>query len=258
VRFRPGNLLDPTFLAGEAPFDLILCRNLFIYLHPEARRQALTTVTRLLAADGWLCTGHADLFDFQALGFTRIGPASCFLYRRENASDEVVRRREGGIVFAGPDPTEYSVRGPRSSVLGTQYPIAGPDCTKYSVIGTASDSLEKKGEPLPLSPSRQPGGFLTRARQEADRGRLAEALASCQEQLAHFGPSADLYSLMGVVHQARREKEQAVHCYQRALYLEPEHAEALTHLILLSQERGDEAQAERLRRRLNRVAPAEG
>src|SRR5262249_6466361 len=36
VEFRQGNLVDPGFLAGEAPFDLIVCRNLFIYLHPEA------------------------------------------------------------------------------------------------------------------------------------------------------------------------------------------------------------------------------
>src|SRR5262249_8781045 len=38
VRFRTGNLVDPQFLWGEAPYDLILCRNLLIYLHPEARR----------------------------------------------------------------------------------------------------------------------------------------------------------------------------------------------------------------------------
>lgn len=31
VRFRTGNLADPTFFAAERPYDLILCRNLFIY-----------------------------------------------------------------------------------------------------------------------------------------------------------------------------------------------------------------------------------
>jgi chemotaxis protein methyltransferase WspC len=58
---------------------------------------------------------------------------------------------------------------------------------------------------------------------------------------------------MGVIHQAQRQNDQAVRCYQRALYLEREHAEALAHLMLLSQEQGDDAQAERLRRRLERA-----
>ena len=40
VRFRQGNLLAPLFLGGEEPFDLIFCRNLFIYLHATARRRA--------------------------------------------------------------------------------------------------------------------------------------------------------------------------------------------------------------------------
>src|SRR5262249_58883897 len=41
VRFRQGNLLDPLFLGGEEPFDLVFCRNLFIYFHADARRRAL-------------------------------------------------------------------------------------------------------------------------------------------------------------------------------------------------------------------------
>ena len=32
-----GNLTDPLFLAGERPYDLIICRNLFIYLTPDAK-----------------------------------------------------------------------------------------------------------------------------------------------------------------------------------------------------------------------------
>jgi len=41
VRFRVGNLVAPDFLPGEPPFDLILCRNLFIYLTDEARGRAV-------------------------------------------------------------------------------------------------------------------------------------------------------------------------------------------------------------------------
>jgi chemotaxis protein methyltransferase WspC len=57
---------------------------------------------------------------------------------------------------------------------------------------------------------------------------------------------------MGALHQARQEKAEAVRCFQRALYLEPEHRDALTHLMLQCQEQGDHEQAARLRRRLER------
>jgi chemotaxis protein methyltransferase WspC len=59
---------------------------------------------------------------------------------------------------------------------------------------------------------------------------------------------------MGAVHQARQERDDAVRCYQRALYLEPKHTEALAQLMLLCQEQGDDAQAGLLRRRLQQTA----
>jgi chemotaxis protein methyltransferase WspC len=212
VRFRQGNLLDPRLLAGEEGFDLILCRNLFIYLNLEARRQAVNTLVRLLAADGWLCTGHADPLDLQDSRFTRTGPAGYFLYRR------VTRP-------ASQPPT--------------------PLTPNLAVPASAVASVE----------AASPGNLLEQARRHADGGRLAEALVSCQEQVLRVGPSADLYSLMGIIHQARQERDEAMRCFQRALYLQRDHTEALTHLMLLSQERGDGMQAERLRRRLEQVAP---
>ena len=226
VRFRQGNLADPLFLAGEGSFDLILCRNLFIYLTPEARRQALNTIVRLLAADGWLCTGHADPLDFEDARFSRTGPEGCFLYRR-------TARPASRLLTVSESPERRKAeRGARS---------------------LKQPGLSAPRSPLPAAPA----DLLLEARQQANGGRLADALASCQEQLALVGPSADLYSLMGVIYQARQEKDEAVRCYERALYLEPGHAEVLRHLMLLSQERGDGAQAERLRRRLERITPGD-
>lgn len=234
VCFRQGNLLSPLFLGGEEPFDLILCRNLFIYLHAEARRDALHTVVRLLAPDGLFCTGHADPLDFPNWHFTRTGPEGYFLYSRLAKSGRETRAERSAGEAAG-----FSVATAAPHHLATSPP---------------HQSLSASGAAEPASPI----DFLRRARQEADSGRLNDALNSCQEQLTRFGPSADLYSLMGVIHQARREKDQAVRCYRQALYLEREHPEALAHLMLLVQEQGDEAQAERLRRRLDRVAARRG
>jgi chemotaxis protein methyltransferase WspC len=207
VRFRQGNLLTPLFLAGEGPFDLIFCRNLFIYLHATARRRALETLDRLLTAEGLLCMGHAEPLDIREPRFVRTGPQGLFLYQRR----------------AVPEPP----------ALGASLP---PPAPALSPPPTAVDPLDQ-------------------ARRQADRGQLDEALAACRAVQSRGGASALLFSLMGELHQARREKDEARRCFERALYMDPGHRDALTHLMLLCQEEGDHAQAARLQRRLERVAP---
>jgi chemotaxis protein methyltransferase WspC len=118
------------------------------------------------------------------------------------------------------------------------------------ILTPPPEARREKGEPPPDA--------LTRARQLADAGQLDGALAACQAHLAGAGPSADLFSLQGVIHQARHERAEAAACFRKALYLDPAHAEALTHLIFLCEEDGDLAAAERLRRRLRRTAAGGG
>jgi chemotaxis protein methyltransferase WspC len=215
VRFTQGNLLAPFFLAGEKPFDLIFCRNLLIYLHAAARRRMLDTLDRLLAPRGLLCMGHAEPLDFLDPRFGRIGPEGAFLYHRP--------------ALRAPAQALAVVASPRRE------PAPLPQATPRST------------PPVPVD-------LLARARQQADAGRLDDALATCQAHLDGCGPSPDLFGLMGVLHQAHQDKAEAARCFQRALYLEPAHHESLTHLMLLCQEQGDHRQAERLRRRLERVA----
>jgi chemotaxis protein methyltransferase WspC len=216
VHFTQGNLLTPFFLTGEKPFDLIFCRNLLIYLHAAARRRVVATLDRLLAPQGFLCMGHAEPLSLLEGRFERIGPEGTFVYRRPAPK------------VADPQPVALAPLRRAPAPL----PGAGPQAAP----------------PLPVD-------LLAQARQQADAGRLDDALAICRTHLRRGGPSPDLLSLMGVLHQARQEKAAAAQCFQQALYLEPAHQEALTHWMLLCQEQGDHRQAERLRRRLARGAP---
>ncbi|MCS6866555.1 MAG: CheR family methyltransferase [Gemmataceae bacterium] len=82
VHFHHGNLTDPRLLAGERPYDLIICRNLFIYLTPEARQQALFNLERLLTTDGRLCLTAAEADRLPTDRFVRDGPTEMGIYRR--------------------------------------------------------------------------------------------------------------------------------------------------------------------------------
>jgi chemotaxis protein methyltransferase WspC len=229
VAFRQGNLIDPLFLAGEAAFDVVLCRNLLIYLHREARLRVLANLGRLLALDGVLGVGHAEPQSL-GVGWSRFGPEGLFLFRRGRVPGSVNAAPAGR-----PEPPS------RSPVRPTAPVRIGPVCQ----TGPAPTTVPPPAEDL-----------LARARAEADAGRLADALASGRVHLEQHGASADLYNLLGTIHHARHETAEAVLCFEKALYLRPDHRDALLHLMLLARERGDVGLAELLRKRLER-APRE-
>ncbi|HEV3261466.1 MAG TPA: CheR family methyltransferase [Gemmataceae bacterium] len=239
VRFRRGNLVDPLFLAGEQPFELIFCRNLLIYLGASARRQALATLHRLLAREGLLCLGHADALDTTDTRFRRAGPDGYFLHRQAAAGPGDPASGTHQAAGAPVQEQRVSERQPAVPVPGTA-----------SVVGPPGPGSSPRPDPAPLTPD-----LLTQARAQADCGQLEEALESCWSYLARSGPSPVVYSLMGVLHQSRRAPDEAMRCFRKALYLQPDHLEALTHLMLLCQELGDLAQAALLRRRLERTEP---
>lgn len=82
VKFRLGNLMDTNFLIDEAPYDVILCRNVFIYFTAEARRTALRHFERLLCSTGILGMGHAESSDLTEPRWTRFGPETACLFQR--------------------------------------------------------------------------------------------------------------------------------------------------------------------------------
>jgi chemotaxis protein methyltransferase WspC len=93
---------------------------------------------------------------------------------------------------------------------------------------------------------------LASAQRLADQGQLQEAAQCCERNLSQHGPSAETYYLLGVIRDAEGS-DRAAECYRRAVYLDPNHVEALTHLALLSDTEGDSTAAQRLRLRAQRA-----
>jgi chemotaxis protein methyltransferase WspC len=234
VRFRQDNLAAPRFLEDEPRFHAIFCRNLFIYLDEPARRTALAHLRRLLLPGGAL---YLSAVEAGAL------------------SDPGLRRLEEEFPF---------VFTPVAAPLGTsgaRVPNTKPRRPKPPVqrLGHATDLSVRTREREPINqPSHTDSvgnaDALTQARQAADAGRLEEGAALCVELAAKGPPRAEVFYLLGVVRQAQGDISEAERCYQRALYLDPRHTEALLHMALLARRRGDERLAENFRRRAGRTS----
>jgi chemotaxis protein methyltransferase WspC len=221
VNFRLGNLLDPV-LADEAAgtYDLILCRNLLIYMTPAARQRALNALERMLTAKGLLAVGHAEPQAVAGRAFRRVGPESLFLFSR----------------------------GPISAAA----PIANPPRIQpRATIKTASTA--KVPLPTPVTKPAPTEDLLIGARRFADAGQLEEALQACHAHIRASGPSAEAYSLLGMIQQARGDTTATADAFRRSLYLDPDNRDALTYTMLHAARAGETSRAEELRDRLART-----
>ncbi len=215
VRFLPGNLTDPLFLASERPYDLIVCRNVFIYLTPEAKQRAMANIDRLLALDGRLCVTPAEADRLPPGRFVPEGAPEFGIYRR-----------------------------------------VGLDSGIHKMLAIEPVEPQPEPAPPPTVPSAPPPtpGTLAAARVLADAGRLADARAACEHLLRAHPGDADALALLGVVHLAAGHADAAYDAFGKALYLAPDHTEAVSHMIGLCERKGQTARAAALRKRLARRA----
>jgi chemotaxis protein methyltransferase CheR len=94
VEFRQHNLAhDPSPPAGEEPFDLVLCRNVLIYLDAETIERVLPALERSVQPDGTLILGTADTLCDTTQRLTRFAERGT---AEAPASDAVELRRPLG------------------------------------------------------------------------------------------------------------------------------------------------------------------
>ncbi len=79
VRFAVHNLVAGPRVSGQ---DIVLCRNVLVYLPREAQATLVSRLWDSLHPGGWLLTGEADLLHLVRNGFERWSHASTTLYRK--------------------------------------------------------------------------------------------------------------------------------------------------------------------------------
>ena len=74
IRFARVNLLDLPY-PFEHAFDVVFCRNVFIYFEPETVSTIVSEIVRHLRVGGILLVGHSETLIRPPRGLERIGPA---------------------------------------------------------------------------------------------------------------------------------------------------------------------------------------
>ena len=60
VRFQVHNILEAPPHPGVGQFDIVLCRNVLLYLNAEKKRMAFERLSSAMAPDGWLMLGAGE------------------------------------------------------------------------------------------------------------------------------------------------------------------------------------------------------
>ncbi|QQZ43181.1 protein-glutamate O-methyltransferase CheR [Pseudomonas sp. SK3(2021)] len=233
VRLQVGNLLDPTLLANEPPYDFVFCRNLLIYFDQPTQRQVFEVLKRLTHVDGVLFIGPAEGSLLGRLGMRSIGIAQSFAFSRHNEP-------EPAPAFV---PSALPVRQPVRS-------IAPPVRNRPFSSAVANPS------PAPTKPVSDATTLLASIAALANEGKSAEARMACEHYLDTHEPVAQVFYWLGLLSDVAGSALEAQGFYRKALYLDPQHAEALAHLAALLASQGDVAGARRLQERAARSGRA--
>lgn len=227
VRFDRANVLS---LDLEQRYDIVFCRNLLIYLTEAARERVARTVYRLLTKEGILFSGHAEGSAFEKAGFVWIPRQGAFAWQPG-------RSEKATVAISGQPATP----GPELSALPSPKPP------------TPAPAPPDRSAPLP-GPNAGGADLFESARQLADQGKLSEALPLCQKHLHHHPAHVKGNFLMAVICQALDQEQWAESYFNKVLYLDPHHSEALHYLACIAESRGDQEGSRRLRLRAHRIA----
>ena len=213
IRFHRADLFAWTPARNEAPFDIVFCRNVLIYLQQAARRRLVALVDSWLANDGLLFVGHADAANDLASRFRPLQPIGAFVFER----------------IGNPEPSPAPL--PRGGRSGAGRPPA---------------RRRPKDAPTTSPPTRSDYETASELR---SRGRLDEAEPLLRRLLRRRPGDAASLLLLGEVLLGRGQPEEAEAVFQKLVYLDPDHEIGLLHLAEIAEHAGRLAQADRFRER---------
>lgn len=99
------------------------------------------------------------------------------------------------------------------------------------------------------TPAAGVSGNIEHATRLADEGYLKEAAEACEQAIKTDALNARAHFLLGLIREAEGDNRAAVDCFNRAIYLNANFADAILHLAVLKEENGDGDAADLLRRR---------
>ncbi|MEJ2180234.1 MAG: CheR family methyltransferase [Gammaproteobacteria bacterium] len=245
VNFKQGNFLIGPLSAEANYYDAIFCRNLLIYFDRETQKQALDKLHRALKERGALFVGHAETSQVAKDLFVQLYSARSFGYVKVSESNRRKTKRALQMPQNIPDQWE--------SVFNQ---LAKLTSTKAQTGRAKSENRTKSTKPTKAEKTEAfvPKVSLRSVERLANQGKYSDAIELCMIYLKQNPESADGYYMLALVKDLNGESVEAGSLLRKAIYLNPNHEQALVMAALLAEKNGDIEAALSYKRRAKRVA----
>lgn len=227
VTFRRGDLIRDRFPDAEAglnDFDLILCRNVFIYLDAHAVQGITAKFAEVLADGGYLVTAHSELFGHDT------APLRARMFAQSAAFQKTAQ-----------PAAETDLGEALGQAQGKAQPPAVPALRPPLRVERQVTRVEQRAAPAmpPAAPAGDCDVLMQAAWRHADRGMREEAKEDCCKAIetAAFDPRP--YYLLAQLAQEGGEPAQAKSLLKKVIYLDPSSIAAYLELGALHAQAGD-------------------
>jgi chemotaxis protein methyltransferase CheR len=204
VRFVSASLTEdahrsPALQGGQ--FDVVICRNVLMYMTPDNQRAIARHLSHMLRPDGWLAVSPAEAMAEWFRELTPVNTANAILFQRMGKS---VPRMQEAAPRQYQEPIEHELRRGREAIY------QAPPRQSIQVQTTKAE--------------------LPDIRLLADRGQLAEAKAHCLRLISDDALNSDANLLLAEICAEMGDISQAGEAARQAVYLIP--SSPMAHFLL--------------------------
>ncbi|PSR15677.1 hypothetical protein C8255_21855 [filamentous cyanobacterium CCP3] len=246
VAFQGGNLLNdpcPNPAIGLGNIDLIFCRNVFIYLDSQAIGQIVQKFHRVLGLQGYLFTGHTELYSQDTSQFKTL----CF-------PESIVYQKQPGPRPAPPQPAQPTTKPlveslrSRSSLKAKSLTQTGPR-PQAAPPQTQAHNLEKalqeaealldqevyssavhRAEAILKAHPRCDAARKIAARAYANTGHHEQAKHLCLQVIRHHPLSIEMHYLLAQIAEDQNDLDGAKVHLRKIIYLDADFVKAYLDL----------------------------
>ncbi len=240
ARFSKLNLASgdyPSLSNDTFAMDLILCRNVFIYLGADTVAAIMQRFGDALAPNGGVLLAPADFMEqrYGGLHLVQHEGVSIFMHGEPDAGERITRSLIAAPVAIHPVPP-LSVPAISVPPDAAALPLSHePGTARQTPLAAAEQSITAAPE--------HPAGYLQRAAALAGSGLHAQALTDCDHAIALNDLSPDAHYLRGQLMLNARDHNEARACFQRVLFLDWQRPECHFRLGVMAAASGDKTRA---------------
>lgn len=260
ITFRQHNLVDAAAGRPVRDMDVVLCRNVLVYLTPAAVASVGRVLVEALAPGGWLLTASTDPRLEGVPGLHTVVTPEGLAYRRMAAEPAGPQRRRRAA--APPVPPRQASRG--RSVVSARRPVpvtTAPGHSAGTPAGASAADIRPASARHALARGDYEGAATAAAalvagaggaeahvilvRALGSAGRLAVAADAAAAAVARFPVHVELRLLQAMVLLESANAPQAAAAARAAAYLDPDLAMAHLTLARAEEALGDQVAARR-------------